>query len=546
MQLVAYGAQDVYLSSNPQITFFKIVYRRYTNFATQIVEHPLTGTPNFNERSSAIITRSGDLLSRMYLKVVLDTVATTADNIGRSKFAWVRRVGHSIIRNISVEVGGTIMDTHLGEWMDIWFELSRPHVDNLRGYLIMIGDVPELTTYNDEDKPEYTLFIPLQFWFCRNTGLAIPLIALQYHETIINVEFRSASEVIIGNDRFIQNDIDFVRIKDASLLTNYIYLDTDERRRFSQVGHEYLIEQVQFNGDEFVRSITPKYTLDFNHPTKEIFWCFRHGYYFNARKFLAYTDNNNWTDTALEATKLYLGQSITTVDPLLINGFTFIPGDNAPYTVTGTNWTITSVDTDIWVVPGTLTSDNNVGIGVRRTIQATVTAGAADILIDSGSLTVRDISIPTDCCEDNRFTTNAIFEVDDIHINQWNNCGLLIDGTVNPVRFALLQLNGHDRFDRRTGEYFNYVQPEIHHTNTVQDGINVYSFSLFPEKHQPSGTANLTRIDSTELFLWLHDPTFTPNDIDINFINEDSRMLIFGLSYNIFRIMSGLGGLAYK
>jgi hypothetical protein len=104
---------------------------------------------------------------------------------------------------------------------------------------------------------------------------------------------------------------------------------------------------------------------------------------------------------------------------------------------------------------------------------------------------------------------------DDPCVNQCNNFGVLLDGTGNPVSAALLQLNGHDRFDRREGSYFNYVQPWQHHTNTPADGINVYSFALHPEQHQPSGSANLSRIDNTQLNLWFADPTAKAKDIGI-------------------------------
>ena len=108
----------------------------------------------------------------------------------------------------------------------------------------------------------------------------------------------------------------------------------------------------------------------------------------------------------------------------------------------------------------------------------------------------------------------------------------------NIVEHGLLQLNGHDRFDRREGAYFNYVQPDQHHTNTPADGINVYSFALHPEQHQPSGTANLSRIDNTQLNLWFADPTARRGLPSLNFLSTDNKLFIFSMNYNVLRVMS--------
>ena len=156
------------------------------------------------------------------------------------------------------------------------------------------------------------------------------------------------------------------------------------------------------------------------------------------------------------------------------------------------------------------------------------------------TLSIRDLSIPISQMTDTRAVSN------DPIVNIPSNYGLLIDGSVNPVQYGLLRLNGHDRFDRREGAYFNYVQPEIHHSNTPADGINVFSFALFPEQHQPSGAANLSRIDSTELTLWVSDSTFRTGLPEFNLFIDSNRLYIFGVNYNILRIMGGFAGIAYS
>lgn len=568
MQLVAYGAQDVYLTGNPQITFFKVVYRRHTNFSMETIEHSLNGNPNFGRRSTVCITRNGDLIKEIYLMVQLAEVVPSEG----SKFAWVRRLGHALIDNVEVEIGGSRIDKHYGIWIDIWYELARHAGDGERGYLKMIGDVPELTTYDSNIKKEYTLYIPLIFWFNRHVGLALPLIALQYHEVRLHFEFARLQDLIVANQCFKQNDMKCIEIKDTLILVNYIYLDSEERRRFAQVGHEYLIEQLQFTGEESVNCQNSKYKLDFNHPTKELIWAWRSGNYTTGKAFLAYTHEEDWnecgpcgilTEAALKLLKesmCLLDAAITEADPyggddIIIQEAEQPPtdGDWEDFAPSETGVTLNGkicVTNDsecktLWVNTSSLLIKSCPGGGYNLTdkICGDVHVTCDDKVVVSNvtsELTVRDLSMPIEMFCDTRC------ERDDPCVNQWHNYGILIDGTGNPVDKALLQLNGHDRFDVREGPYFNYVQPHQHHTNTPADGINVYSFALNPEQHQPSGTANLSRIDNTQLSIWFKDSTKCAGFPEINFFNNSNKFYIFDFSYNILRIMSGMGGLAYS
>ena len=259
MQLVAYGAQDVYLTGNPQITFFKVVYRRHTNFAMESIEQTFNGTANFGQRVSCTVSRNGDLCSRMYLEVDMPASAADAN-------PWVDSLGHALIKSVEVEIGGQRIDKQYGHWMEAWDELTCP-AEKLRARTSMLrkeaasAGTGVATTSGEVVK----LYIPLQFWFCRNPGLALPLIALQYHEVKVIVEFNSLESV--NAEYPATGDLS------AKLWCDYIYLDTDERRRFAQVSHEYLIEQVQFTGDETISSGANKLRLNFNHPVKELVWC---------------------------------------------------------------------------------------------------------------------------------------------------------------------------------------------------------------------------------------------------------------------------------
>jgi hypothetical protein len=258
MQLVAYGAQDVYLTGNPQITFFKVVYRRHTNFALESIQQTFNGTVDFGRKVTATISRNGDLIHKMYLQVDLPALASGGN------ISWTRNIGHVLINNVEIEIGGQRIDKHYGEWLHIWSELTQT-AEHQDGYNVMIGNTTALTT-PDSTIAAARLYIPLQFWFNRNPGLALPLIALQYHEVKINVEFRTGSECYIGTPTGTP------ALVDASLYVDYVYLDTDERRQFAQVAHEYLIEQLQFTGSESFSNSSVKSKLNFNHPVKELVW----------------------------------------------------------------------------------------------------------------------------------------------------------------------------------------------------------------------------------------------------------------------------------
>ena len=422
MQLVAYGAQDVYLTGNPQITFFKVVYRRHTNFAIESIEQTFNGTADFGRKVTATISRNGDLIHKMYLQTTLPSVA----GVDGDYFAWAQNPGHALIKNVEVEIGGQKIDKHYGDWLNIWSELTLP-VGQEEGFRRMVGDLWSRGPNSDAGETgnnsfnvdttldAKTIQVPLQFWFNRNPGLALPLIALQYHEVKINFEFRAVSEMnlTIANTSGVASGA----LSSTSLWVDYIYLDTDERRRFAQVSHEYLIEQLQFTGEESVSSTSKTATLNFNHPVKELVWVAQ------ADKNITNGEFNNYSTVA--------------------NGY----------------------------------KENDDG---RR--------------------------------HENYYTTDA-------------------NANLNPVSAAKLQLNGHDRFAERNGDYFNYVQPYQHHSRTPGAGINVYSFALNPEEHQPSGTCNFSRIDNASLQLTLRTTAGY----------QGRKLRVYAVNYNVLRIMSGMG-----
>ena len=255
MQLVAYGAQDIYLTGNPQITFFKVVYRRHTNFSMESIEQTWNGTTTSDGRCTATISRNGDLVSNLYL----DISAGCDGNDGRN-------VGAAFIKTVEVEIGGQRIDRHSGKYMEAWAELTQPNTSGAVNALQANNASGVGTNFQNmsgmggvvEVDVAARLHVPLQFWFCRNPGLALPLIALQYHEVKVTIQFGASNELTSETDATL----------DASLWADYIYLDTDERRRFAQVSHEYLIEQLQYQNFSNSASMD----LTFNHPVKELIW----------------------------------------------------------------------------------------------------------------------------------------------------------------------------------------------------------------------------------------------------------------------------------
>jgi hypothetical protein len=276
MQLVAYGAQDIYLTGNPQITFFKVVYRRHTNFSMESIEQTFNGTAAHSGSVTATISRNGDLVHRMYIQYNPKTCQKTlVQNLDLAT-----NFSHNLIKEVEVEIGGQRIDRQYGHWLQVWSELTEPNPTGAQAAVTANGTEPtsgstlfQNMSYNHiglanvtngaSAAPELAT-VPLQFWFCRNPGLALPLIALQYHEVKVKISFSAFTDVMqtggVSGDTF--------DLSTHKLWADYIYLDTDERRRFAQVSHEYLIEQLQFQDEDSKKT----FDLNFNHPVKELIW----------------------------------------------------------------------------------------------------------------------------------------------------------------------------------------------------------------------------------------------------------------------------------
>ena len=554
LQLVAYGSQDIYLTGNPQITFFKIVYRRHTNFSIESIKQTFNGTANFGQEVSSTIQRNADLIYKMYLQTTLPSVDISkgieAGGNQYKAFRWLNWIGHILIKFVEIKIGGQRIDKHYGEWLHIWNELTQ-QPGKMGGYAEMVGNVPKLTQIHSSnvatglttscETGAYTLYIPLQFWFCRNVGMALPLIALQYHDIVVNIEFQELDKCIWATSqneplKFIsskgQSVIDSATsLSKTNLYVDYIYLDTDERRRFAQVSHEYLIEQLQFSGEETLSGSggsSHLVKLNFIHPVKEIIWTIQPTNFIESdysqsragRQYFNYTDQCDYTN--------FTGTPEPSFGPGLIGGKNIqnlwygLPTVNVNGNLKNAS-SNTFLKTDTSVSYSELTSKNTIGYN--------------NIVDYNNPGTINNYSnrhLDNMYSSYNSTTNHSIF-------NFCNNQVSLLDNGKNPTTLANIVLNGNERFSARAGEYFNLVQPYQHHTNCPAPGINVYSFALSPEDHQPSGTCNFSKIDNAFLNVTL---TSTSTNSTIN--SGNSKIKIYAINYNILRIMSGMGGLAYS
>jgi len=564
----------------------KVTYRRYTNFAIESIEQTFNGQADFGRRVTCTISRNGDLAYRTYLQVTLPEInqymgntTSLATGPGSVYARWLDFPGEQLVAQVEVEIGGQRIDRQYGDWMHIWNQLTMTS-EQQRGYFKMIGNTTQLTFITDPSfadvdgpcdslaprqvcaprnaLPETTLYIPLQFWFCTNPGLALPLIALQYHEVKINLDIRPIDECLWAVTSLSCNsDFDAANpnagqyasgstvaatiaynqsLVAASLYVDYVFLDTDERRRFAQNPHEYLITQLQFTGDESVGSSSNKIKLNFNHPVKELIWvvqpdqnvdycasllCDALLYKVLGAQPFNYTDAIDALPNAVHA---FGGPGeVTAGNYIDARGLFDDAGATDAHQPEGF--------TGYWHGASDPYNQANLGgpaVGVNPADAALAGAAGGNTIGNYGN----PYEVDSGDHNNNSSVSDAgtfVLSETSIDMHCWGQ---------NPVVVAKLQLNGQDRFSEREGSYFSWVQPYQVHTRCPDEGINVYSFALRPEEHQPSGTCNFSRIDNATLQLVLSNATVEGT--------KTAKVRVYATNYNVLRIMSGMGGLAYS
>ena len=446
MQLVAYGAQDVYLTGQPKVTFFQAVYKRHTNFAMENIQQTVNGTPTNGGRVSVTIARNGDLVGNMYVALLPSgsLLTTTSTNTLAPDTCWI---AERAIADIELTIGGQRIDKHYQMWFRLYAEVFLGESDK-----IAYGKLASTSVTLDSSTNKTYVYLPLLFFFNRNPGLYLPLIALQYHEVRMDFDLTNYYSSYFGSNAL-------------EVWANYVYLDTEERRRFAQKGHEYLIEQVQHTGGDAISAASSTIRLSFNHPVKELIWCYANT--------VAAANNSMWN-----------------------------------FSTSCANVQVT-VSSNAFSVIGAMPHE----VGCPR-LSANIVALTGQSLLSN--------------------TVGGVYWFEEGTSNAWGALAQSGGWETGPLLNFKVILNGQDRFKEQIGKYFNQYQPLVYHTGTPYVGIYVYSFALQPEEHQPTGTCNFSRIDNAQVAVNLKTNYTTP------------LQKMFAVNFNILRIQSGMGGLAFS
>ncbi len=419
LQLVSYGAQNIYLNGNPSISFFKKVYKTHTNFALESMRINFDKTDiSFNDSTllTTRIDRNADLITNIYLVLQMPNIRKRENHI----FNFVENLGENMVEEYYLNIGGNTIDKQYGEWLHIWNELSLG-ANKRYGYDKMIGNIPEVFRPDDFNKKfqdgdiqvkSRKIILPLQFYFNKIPGLAIPLISLQYHDMEIGVLIKPLKDLILEDGERVENhslyfDSEFINVN-PYLECNYVFLDTAERNYFAGHSLDYLIEKVTripFYGVNSYNSLQ----LLLHNPVKEIIWVIKRNDVNKKNKWLHYGDEDT----------------------------------------------------------------------------------------------------------------------------QGNS--------IEPLVSAKITFNGLDRIEEKDASYFNIIQPYQHHSVIPKEGIYVYSFSLSPEKFQPSGACNMSRLKNIHLNIKLNEPQ-TPDIVQEPYKYD---VMVYVTSYNFLRIASGMAGIAF-
>ena len=479
MELVAKGAQDIYLTGNPNVTYFKSIFKRHTNFSIESIQQSFTGDLTFGKRINCTIKRTGDLLAGISLEI--DLPAISGKRTG-TIMKWTNSIGHSIINTVEIEIGGQIIDRQYGEWMEIWSELTISG-GHLNGFNTMIGKSVNEQAVDANKKVK--LIIPLQFWFCRNIGLAIPLVALQYHEVKLYLDLKP-----------------FEQCWKKEVKRYYVETNSSNQNKVDIVSGE----------GEFPYETVFK--------TEDVF---------ANQKFYWEIDGKE------EIVSTSLGGSVTEATQITLSSNTIAGRKGYAYLQTDEPDKEYVIE-DIRIFCEYIFLDTNERKYFAQTqhiylIEQLQFNGNSSYLLSQESSKVQ-LEFNHPCKE--------LFWVSQMDLSKTFNHNFNFSDKIdisygdNPIVDCLLHINGQERFSVRNANHFRYEIPYRRHTRIPENFIYVYSFSLKPEQLQPSGTCNFSRLDSSELIF--------------NFKSKllASKVRVYALSYNILNVKNGMGGVAYS
>jgi len=525
IQLVANGVENIYLTGNPQITFFKIVYRRHTNFSRETISlNFVQEKPNFGQTLSCNISAQGDLIDGMTLVIRLPKINSVIGENGLvdafgtqtskyNRFAWVRRIGYTILKKIDIEINGKVINCHYGEWMHIWNKLTEKSV----GFDKCIGDIPELYDFT-ETKSEYLLYIPLYFWFCRNNGISLPMIALKYSNINVNVELNDFKNCHITTPtHYITCDDSLVNFKQYELIKQEVdnilrvglfvgYDVINKRLYYQKLSQEKLIG-IEYDSDETLLTPTEKNAIIISS---------------SSQKYKIIGDDSSYSAipqiNTTSKTNYMTPINVSLEEVYLMVDYVFLDNDERhKMAKLKHNYLIEQ----LFFTPNVLITGTNakIKLNIEQPCKLLVWVTQSDEILNAN-----DTFNYTDSHK--RYRTENI-----------NKKVLLGEPTgKNMIDKETILLNGNERMSFRSSNYFNYLQPYQHFKYDISEGINIYSFSLFPYAIQPSGSCNTSQFDT---------------HINIKFksginIKHKIRFRSYALCQNILRIDGGIGALLFE
>ena len=514
LQLVSYGEQDIFLTYNPQITFFKAVYRRHTNFSIEQIQQSFIQTPDFGKTVTCILSQSGDLINNIIVVLKLPAIAQLYNTDGSidndTKIAWIRKIGYGIIDTIEIEIGGETIDKHYGKWLDIWSSLVGLKYKDLDK---MIGNVKELYEYSST-KQEYTLYIPLQFWFCRSSNLALPIMCLQYNDVKINLSLSDLNACYtVSPTHYIQIQNDIVNFKPFE----YIYQTVDSNNAFGIFSHYDNITKrlyyVKISNDSFLAINDENFYTSYTSLQQQqlIDKYAIHGYSSNyaAGAFI------NTTTTSVVATA-YTRNSykfIRIQDCFLLVDYIYLDDEERMKFYKSKHEYL--IDQLIFTGNATIDGVNrSVKVGIINPCKLMVWTVQMNYLLNNR---VNDIF---------NYTDSYIYN--DTGEDPHNGNGLILNSTIT--------FNGITRMSTQDEIYYNCVQPMQYFKYSPDKGVNIYSFGLMPDSTQPSGACNMSKIDNIQIAMKLSNIISTSNT---------ALFSCYALTTNIFKIVSGIGGIVF-
>jgi len=490
MILVAYGQENVFLTDDPQITFFKIVYRRHTNFSIEPIPQFFNIEANFSNRVSTIISKNGDLISKIYVIVQLPIISNLPPDI---VMKWVHNIGYVLIKTVEIEIGGQIIDKHYSDWLYIWNELNK--TNNQRGIDNMIGNIADLTNFSNS-KNSYTLYIPLQFWFCKNLSHSLPIIALEHAEVKINIEFEDINKcIIMGPTHYIYlsdciclfKNYELIQVGSENSYIQFINFDNSTLK----MGYIKCDPNAVLKPKTILKGIESNFITTIYDPTSNIYSTILVN-----NEFLNLTQSNVSFRNIynLSLTKAYLLIDYVYLDNMERVKFA---RNNHEYLID-----ICQFDND------------KIIFNTTNKIKYGYTLSTKEIIIHA----------------QNQYMNNNFYNDSFNYTTSFNK-----NIAKSLIKKILIKLNGFNRELDYDKNFYTYLQSLQHHKSTPPSGLFIYSFALYPEDNQPSGTCNLSKIDDFSI-----DITVEP----ISY-NKPANVRVYALSYNILRIINGIAGLLF-